>query len=48
MSLGKRVNQLSWRHPETTGKGRLEVGKDRPSGRQAFWPERLTGTDALC
>jgi hypothetical protein len=26
MSLGKRVNQPSWRHPETTGKGKLEVG----------------------
>ncbi len=27
MSLGKRVDLPSWRHPETTGKEKLGVGK---------------------
>jgi len=26
MSLGKRVDEPSWRHPESTGKGKLGVG----------------------
>ncbi len=28
MSLGKRVGQPSWKQPETTGEGKLGVGKE--------------------
>ena len=48
MSLGKRVDQPSWRHPETTGKGKLGAGKGcerLDTNGTGMYPQGLRGKD---